>query len=183
MDKKKRRLGILNNHKIQQMIDYGDLEEPYSIVDIGNYQTTFILKDFFIHSEEEINYKPPIKELRDKDKKLKKNFIASFMRMRQKYKYAIFVDYPLNVFKCINKEQRIFEFEVEKKVHYNRLIFTNYVVDAFSTIELHPEWFDIEILDKCVDSMKGKGISLQEYEILKQCVPIYSFKKCSHSLR
>lgn len=146
---KSNRLGRLNNSKINSMVNGGWISEPFELNDVGNYLTTIPMN------------------------KNKKDLIASFERMRKKYVYAYEVTGPLNIFGCISKNPIEYGFSLEKD-SYDRFVFTNYELRDYGVIELNPKWFDTEILEKCLDSMTGKGISESVYSTLKSSIHNYN---------
>ena len=142
-------LGKLNSNKIKFMVEDGWIEEPFELADIGNYLTTIPM---------------------DKNKK---DLIASFERMRKKYLYAYEVTEPLKIFECISRNPTRYGFSVEKD-SYDRFVFTNYELRDYGAIELQPKWFDTEILEICLDSMEGKGISESVFDLLKAQIHNYN---------
>lgn len=142
-------LGRLKSSTIRFMVDGGWIEEPLELTDIGNYLTTIPMN------------------------KNKKDLIASFERMRKKYLYAYEVTSPLNIFECISKNPTVYGFSLEKD-SYDRFVFTNYELRGYGAIELQPKWFDTEILEICLESMEGKGISEAVFSLLKAQIHNYN---------
>lgn len=148
-------LGKLNSKKIKFMVDNEWIEEPFELSDIGNYLTTIPMN------------------------KNKKDLIASFERMRKKYLYAYEVTEALRIFECIRKNPTQYGFSSEKD-SYDRFVFTNYELRDYGAIELQPKWFDTEILEICLDSMEGKGISESLFDLLK--AQIHNYNNISSAL-
>lgn len=150
----KRKIGTLNNFKIEQMVKEGIIEEPYELDDIGNYIASLVINNSFTQKE-------------------KKYFLESFVRMRKKYSYAYYINKPLHIFKCIQRNPSLYEFFIEPNF-YKRIAFTNYELNDFERIELQPSWYEPSILNLCVEAMKDKGLSLPLYAFIKNNIHQYS---------
>jgi len=168
----KEKLATLNNKKIQFMIDNQLIDEYFSIQDIGNYLTTVYLDEYLV-TEDTANIKKDIRKKR-------KNLIQIFQRMKKKFNFAYIVNKPLNVLVCINKKNSDYIFKLDSNNNYPRIVFTNYeYLDESNKIELNPEYYEPEILKKCIDSMT-KIKSTRKFAIqLYEYIDIYKYVRNS----
>lgn len=159
--------GKLDSRKIKFMLDNDLIDDYFYLEDVGNYLTTVFLNKYL----DEIIDKDKLTVLKDKRKCL----IEVFQRMRKKYNYAYYVDKPLNVLICENKQSSIFNFILDDSVKYPRVVFTNYDnLNDFYKIELNPDYYRPDILKKCLYEMNNIKSSSKFISEIYQNIDIYS---------
>ena len=154
---KKNRNKTLNSKKIEFLIANEKLVEPYDIVDIGYYLTRSTMD------------------------KSKKATLATFQRMKERYKYAYPVTEVLNKYITIERNPILYSFEVEENSS-NRWVFTNYDLLNYEKLELNPIWFNTDELLVCLEDMRGNGLSSSDYIFLLKNIQNYNLEKENWSI-
>ena len=172
---KKEKLGQLNTKKINFMLDNGIIEE-LTLENVGNYLTTVYLSKYLVTpiiKKRDINF-----DTKKTARKKRKNLIEVFNRMRQKYNYAYFVNFPLNTLYCINKTKSEYHFRNDIDGEYPRIVFTNYSeLNEYFKIELNPEYYDSDILESCLNDMKKARVSFEHIDLLYDYIKVYKYTR------
>lgn len=113
--------------------------------------------------------------------KSKKATLATFQRMKERYKYAYPVTEVLNKYITIERNPILYSFEVEENSS-NRWVFTNYDLLNYEKLELNPIWFNTDELLVCLEDMRGNGLSSSDYIFLLKNIQNYNLEKENWSI-